>query len=359
MTHAGRSERPTSRGTASKGDAQPAPPATILDVAALAGVSRTTVSRFLNHPEVVPAGTAQRVLDAVNTLQFKPNPRARGMRTGRSETIALLVGDAAQPFHSALAKAVACAAESRGLSMLLCDLDHKEATLVKFLRRLPPQGVDGIIVATGDDLSDEASALIRETQASGTPVVISGRGADDDPNAVGVDFEGSARTATEILLEGGSVRPVLLLGDSESYVGARWTEGYRAAMATAGHESMILQTRYSTSDATDLTLALLAAAEDRVDGIVATTVPLALAAMRAAHRAELHVPEDLAVIACEEVGLADLVTPAISTVGVTPEASAAALVRQLCARIDSEAIQATGVPLVTTRRDTTRSRAAK
>ncbi len=333
-----------------------APPATILDVAALAGVSRTTVSRVLNHPDIVPADTIERVQQAVAQLQFKPSSRARGMRTGRSDTIALLVGDASQPFQSALAKAVARAAETRGLSVLLCDLDHSEDRLVTFLRQLPRQGVDGIVISTGDDLTgSRAGALIEETRRNGTPVVISGRTTADDPFGVGVDFQTIADEATTRLIDDGCMRPILVIGGANSYVGAKWMAGYTAAVMRSGRDAVVLQGQFSDDTSTELILRELNAPVP-ADGVIAGTVPLALSAVRAAHQAGRAVPGELPIIACEEVGLAQLVTPALTTIAVTPEASGEALIQSLSQLIAGGRPPSIMLPFVTKERDTTRPR---
>lgn len=330
-----------------------APPATILDVAALAGVSRTTVSRVLNHPQTVPTETLDRVQQAVTSLQFKPNTRARSMRTGRSETIALLVGDVSQPFQSALAKSVAQAAEAQGLSLLLCDLDHNNERLMAFLRQLPHKGVDGILIATGDDFSPQVTDIIAQTRRAGTPVVVSGRLPSDEPFGVGVDFAAIAQAATNELLQHGSKRPLLLIGTAQSYVGMKWAVGYRAAVREAGLESIVLEGQYSEQASTALVYQQLSAAQP-ADGVVAGTVPLALSSIQAAYQARRRVPEDLAIISCEEVGLAELVTPTISSVAVAAESHGDALVQGLCRVISGGEPIAVTLPFQTRARNSTR-----
>lgn len=327
--------------------------ATILDVAAAAGVSRTTVSRVLNDPHAVKPETVERVREAVASLNFVPSSSARSMRTGRSNTIALLVGDASQPFQSALSKAVARSAEERGLSVLLCDLDHNEERLLTFLKKLPRQGVDGVVIATGDEIHGERVVeALNFVRQAGTPVVLSGRPLPGEAVGVIIDFRAIAEEATRRLVELGSCRPALVLGDESSYVGRLWSAGYTAALGETRVEATVVRSRFSETSSMEQLLSLFRAAS-RVDGVVAGTVPLALSAVRAAKCAGLRVPDDIRIIACEEVKLADQLVPSITTVAVTPEATGDALVRSLTALIDGHQPSLVNLPYQVTEREST------
>lgn len=310
-------------------------PATILDVARRAGVSRTTVSRVLNEPDRVSRDILERVRTAARELDYVPSSVARSLRSGKTGTIALLVGDISQPFHGALAKAVAHAADERGKAVVLGDLEHSDERLIEALARAPRQGIDGIIIATGDDLSNPAvSAAVRAIVDQGIPVVTSatippGTGALE----LVADYPAIADRATSELLASGRRRVALLVGDRRGSYAAGLERGYREAVARAGAEPLIADGRYDFARSVAEVSALLAGPEP-ADGVVAATTPMALAVLRAVEAQGLSVPDDVALIACEDVLLAQQVRPALTTVYVDPVANGAELVRVLSEAID-------------------------
>ncbi|WP_223934344.1 LacI family DNA-binding transcriptional regulator [Arthrobacter sp. StoSoilB5] len=317
-----------------------AAPATMLDVARAAGVSRATVSRVFTAPSTVADETRTKVMDAVAQLNYVLNSAARSLRSGRSNTIALLVGDIAQPFHSQLAKAVAHAAEGRGYSVLLCDLDHSITRLERLLESLPLQGVDGVILATGDDIDTAAvRAAIEEAEDRGTKVLLgtpqlAGTGA----LVLTTDYESVAYQATKHLLDQGRW-PVALLGGSESSVLSPFlTLGFLRACTEAGHEDaedFIVRTEYSTDAARGATQGLLAASV-QPEGIVASSVSVALGAMSALADAGLGAPGRIGLVACEEVQLAEQLRPRLTTVGTKLNLQGAAMADALIDAIQGQ-----------------------
>ncbi|WP_416417063.1 LacI family DNA-binding transcriptional regulator [Paenarthrobacter aromaticivorans] len=306
-----------------------AAPATMLDVARAAGVSRATVSRVFTAPSSVAEETRTKVMDAVAQLNYVLNSAARSLRSGRSNTIALLVGDIAQPFHSQLAKAVAHAAEGRGYSVLLCDLDHSITRLERLLESLPLQGVDGVILATGDDIdTDAVRAAIREAEERDTKVLLG------TPQLAGIatlvmttDYESVAYQATKHLLDQERWPVALLGGGASSVLSPLLKQGYLRACSEAGHseaDAMLAVTEYSTDAARAATQGLLSGPV-RPEGIVASSVSVALGAMSALADAGLGTPGQIGLVACEEVLLAEQLRPRLTTVGTKLDLQGAAM----------------------------------
>nr|WP_196810866.1 LacI family DNA-binding transcriptional regulator [Arthrobacter sp. 35W] len=306
----------------------------MLDVAAHAGVSRATVSRVFTAPESVAAATLERVLKAVEDLSYSPNAAARSLRSGRSNTVALLVGDISQPFHSQLAKSVAHVAEDRGYSLLLCDLDHSMDRLQRLLTVLPLQGVDGIMLATGDAIETPGiRAAIDAAEAKGTRVLL-GSAQPDSSMALTVSppFEEIGYLATKHLLAQERWPVALLSGFKGSVVSTLLRAGYLRACLEAGHsekETMVLDAGFNSTSAQRETAKLLdGAAMPR--GIVAANIPIALGAISALADRSLSVPDMVALVACEEVQLAEQLRPGLTTagtdIGVQGEAMALALI---------------------------------
>lgn len=331
-------------------DPEFASPATILDVARRAGVSRTTVSRVLNDPDRVSDETLQRVRRAAADLQYVPSAAARSLRSGRSGTIALLAGDIAQPFHGGLAKAVAQSAEARNMSLVLSDLDRSGRRLAELLTRLPRQGVDGIIIATEVGLTPPAArAALRDVLGQGVPIVVTvGEHAMPALVTVHANYEGIARAATERLLERGCRHLVLLIGVDEGYHARRLTAGFIDGRTDAT-DTVVLDGRYEFADA-ERAVGKHLDAGNPVDGLVVATLPMALGATQALASRGLLVPEHVAMIVCEDVPLAGFVSPGLTTAGIPASDYGEELVRVLDGAIRGVHVEHTALqPQVTVR----------
>lgn len=300
----------------------------ILDVAHEAGVSRTTVSRVMNEPERVSPEVRERVLKAAADLKYAPSRLARGLRNGRTGVLALLVGDISQPFHAALSQGAASAAEARGMSVVLGDLRHSEERFVEMLARVAKQGVDGIVVATADDLDAPAMLVAMDSvRAAGIPLVISGQ-AFEPTHAPILPIDQRARCvkAVEHLLHLGRTRIALGVTRQESGAAHAMTEGF-GEIAGLDRSAGVFEIGWTFEMARSATIEFLR--ESVVDALVVPTVPLALGALRALQSLDLEPGVDVAVVACEAVELAQQTTPTITTVGEDPREIGAALVDAL------------------------------
>lgn len=311
---------------------------TILDVARHAGVSRTSVSRVLNEPDRVSPAILKRVHDAAEALHYVPNNIARGLRSGRTGLIALLVGDIAQPFHGSLAQSVARAAEIRGMGVVLYDLAHSTVRLDDVLRKLLRQGVDGIILATADDISTEPiKATISACLAQGLPIVTGVEQAGvDGVDTVHADHSEGARLAVKALRQAGSKSPALLVGDATSPLA-------RQLIIGAGGATVIV-TEYSFEAAVEAVLAL----DADIDALIIATLPMALGATSALAGQNRKIP----VVVCEEVPLAHQVTPSFTTSAVATEATGEEMVRLVAAAIDHTTVERTQLRARLIRRET-------
>lgn len=122
-------------------------PATIRDVARLAGVSPSTVSRALSMPEMVNAATRARVATAVEQLQYQPNRAARGLTTGRTGNVGLVVPDLANPLFASVAKSVQARARRQGVAVFVADTEEDQTVEAGLIRALAQQ-VDGLILCS-------------------------------------------------------------------------------------------------------------------------------------------------------------------------------------------------------------------
>ena len=206
---------------------------TMVDVAAVAGVSLKTVSRVINGEAGVAVETAARVGDAIAALGFQRNDLARSLRHGRSSsTIGLIIEDVANPFYSAVAQAVETAARERGLMLITvsCEEDpEREREMVTALLR---RRVDALLIVP----AGREHRWLQDT-AAGTPVVFLDRPPGDiETDAVLLDNVGGARRAVRHLVAHGHER-IAYVSDA----GALWTASERLAGYREAHEEAGLE----------------------------------------------------------------------------------------------------------------------
>ena len=158
--------------------------ATIKDVAKLASVSASTVSRVLSGKVVVDEHTKERVMAAVQSLHYRPNPIAKALRERRTNTIALMVPGIENQIWPLVARGVESIAWRKGYAVVLCNTDNDTEREIAYINRLKQQWIEGIIIAPTKDESPHLHQLVSE----GFPVVQVVRGLDhDDIDSVLVD----------------------------------------------------------------------------------------------------------------------------------------------------------------------------
>lgn len=315
--------------------------ATIQDVAREAGVSPATVSRVLNHPDIVVAEKRDRVQAAIDRLGFEPSAPARYLRMGASRAIALLVGDISQPFHGRLAKAVEATAEQLGMAVMLADLDHREDRLIAFLRSARKRGVAGIIVATADDLTAPSlRATITDVTSSGIPVVTTTQDVRvDGVPAVTFAYSRVGAEAVDHLVAQGRTRLALMGGGKASWYSREIEQGVRRAVRRHKVSLSVVNGGFRHEPARSA-MARLAGRGRTPDGVICANTPMALGALRALHDLGVHVPDDASLVVCEEVPDSAHLVPSLTTVGADLDLLGRHAVELLVGRING--VESTG-----------------
>jgi LacI family transcriptional regulator len=207
-------------------------PATLKDVAALAGVSIATVSKALNGREHVRAETRARVEQAAEKLHFSPNTLAQGLLKGRTGTVGLLTSDLEGRFSIPVMMGAEDAFGAGSTSVLLCDARGDAIREQHHLRTLLSRRIDGLIVV-GDTTNP------RESLGQGIPVpVVYAYAPSSDPKDVSVvsDNVGAGRLAAEHLIDCGRSRVAYISGDVEYTAARDRVRGAIAALGAAGLE---------------------------------------------------------------------------------------------------------------------------
>ena len=202
---------------------------TMRDVARLAGVSVATVSLVLNNKGTVSAELTRRVKEAMETLDYHPDQRARSLKTGRSNTIGMVIPDVTNPFFTEVMRGVEDEARLQGYSVILCNSNEDPAQERHLLGMLFSRRVDGVVLAC----SDSHAAYDRLTRRRFPIVFIDRVPTGFDGGGVVVDNVGAACSAMRHLIGLGHRRIAIIAGRLNLSVGADRVEGYRKAMQAA------------------------------------------------------------------------------------------------------------------------------
>ncbi|HET8535676.1 MAG TPA: LacI family DNA-binding transcriptional regulator [Solirubrobacteraceae bacterium] len=280
------------------------------DVAALAGVSHQTVSRVINGSDHVRPETRQRVLAAMDQLDYRPNPAARALVTGRSSTLGVVSFDTTLYGPASTLFAIEQAAHAAGyfitiVSLLALDRD----SVLGAIERLRVQGVDGILVITPHE--GAANALVNLPTT--VPIVAVEASGTDSVPLVAVDQLSGAVSATQLLLDLGH-RTVWHVAGPQDFVEAQQRrEGWRATLEAAGAEvPPVLVGDWSPRSGYQLGQRL--AQDPGVTAVFVANDQMALGVLRAMHEYGRHIPREVSVVGFDDVPEAQYFTPPLTTV---------------------------------------------
>lgn len=283
---------------------------TIRDVAREAGVSTKTVSRVVNKEPDVNPGTAARVSEVVERLNYRPNEVARRLKGRRSRTIGLMVDDLSNPFMASCAQSIEGMAREHGHALILCD-SHADLPMEDaYIELLMQRQIDGLLLvpAHGDNVH------LKTEQQAGLPVVAFDRPAEGvQTDTVLVQNRAGARGATEHLIWHGHER-IAFIGDVHRYYTARKRlEGYKEALEAANLEPIHTLDVHSIELSEKVTKSFLDTS-DPPTALFAANILTALGALRATEHLGLRVPEDLALIGFDDFELSPVLRPRFTLV---------------------------------------------
>jgi LacI family transcriptional regulator len=305
---------------------------TISDVAKEAGVSTMTVSRVLNGRGEISQETRERVQSVIDRLNYRPNSLARNLKTQRTHTIGLIVPDITNPFFPELVRGAEDTAAEEGFAVILCNTIRNPEREQKALELLEDKRVDGLILCSSG-LSDEVLVpLLKQHPA----VVVFDRILDKTiAGSVKIDDVYGAISATNHLLQIGRRRLALLAGPTY-YLGSEQRRyGFRVALETRGFkfdpefEIACEPDEVGGLEATKLLLQK----HPKIDGIFCFNDLVALGALDACNELRIKVPEHVALVGFDDIRLASLTTPQLSTLHVDKLKLGRVMVQMLLERI--------------------------
>jgi LacI family transcriptional regulator len=287
---------------------------TLDDLAEISGVSRATVSRVINGGSVSPA-TRQRVLDVIESTNYRPNLAARNLASGRSGVVGVVMHGGApvsfwDAYFSQLLTGICGSLTSSAAGMMLWLGDRtKEETLDHILGM---GMLDGVIV-TADTIDDP---LVDGLRASDMPVVLVGhRRADRDASYVDVDHEAAAEAITDHLIQSGRAHPIHITGRPNSVSGRDRALGFRKSLRKAGipTEGTVVPGDYTDESGYNAVQRLLE--EGRTfDALFCGNDNSARGTYKALLGAGLTVPDDVAVAGFDDLEFAAQLDPPLTTV---------------------------------------------
>lgn len=286
---------------------------TVADVAKKAGVSVSTAARVLSGNGYAADSTRRLVLDAAAELGYVPNQIARSLRTRQTRLIGLLIGDVENVFYSVIAKNVESVAKDAGYHVVLCNSDDDARNEREYLKLLEGMHVDALIVTpTSKNRRD-----LRRLAEKGIVIVQVDRRVERlAADAILIGNDAGAMSAVTHLLDAGHTRIGILTGELDVATAGQRLAGYRQALHDRGvpvREALIKSGSFHREHAIEAATELIGA-RPAPTAIFAANNILAEAILIALDQQGLRVPQDMSVVAFDDVQWMSLVEPPVTAV---------------------------------------------
>lgn len=303
--------------------------ATINDIAKIAGVSLTTVSRVINKSGYVKDETKERVLKAIKELNYTPSAIARSLSKNVTNTIGVVIPEINNPFYGEVIKGISTVADQYNLNIILCDTNDNIEKEIKALNLLKEQRIRGIIIAPTSVEDDINSEYLKTIEQLGIPVVlVDGHVKYSDFSGVFVDNIKGAYEGTEALIKAGHKKIAIITGRMNSDAAQNRFVGYRKALAINNiplNEKYVFLGDYG-QDSAYMHTKTIAKMEDRPTAIFVCSNKMTLGCVKALHEEGLKTPKDMALIGFDRVDILNSLGLNISFIdGPTMELGIAAM----------------------------------
>jgi LacI family transcriptional regulator len=319
---------------------------TISDVAREAGVSMMTVSRVINDKGEISPSTRQHVMEVIEQLGYRPSSIARGLATQRTGTLGLVVPDIANPFFSEVARGAEDRASAASYNIFVCNTDESPQHELAVLEALEEKRVDGVVLCSSRLPDDSLCVALEHHPAA---VLVNRRPALASAGAILLADEQGARAATGHLIQAGHTSVGFLAGPMTSYSGQQRSKGYRAALAAAGisYNPAWVRSCSAQVEGGQATVLTLLTDCPELTALFCYNDLVAVGALLACAELGRRVPDDLAVVGFDDIPMAALVTPALTTCRVPRHELGEQAMKLLLDRIDGCAVQCDEIVLQT------------
>ncbi|MDO3677692.1 MULTISPECIES: catabolite control protein A [Paenibacillus] len=287
---------------------------TIYDVAREAGVSMATVSRVVNNNPNVKPQTRKKVFEAIERLGYRPNAVARGLASKKTTTVGVVIPDISNSIFSEVARGIEDIANMYHYNIILSNADKKKEKEIRVINTLLEKQVDGLLFMGGAITEEHIQAF----KTSSVPVVLCAT-ADEQRTipSVDIDHEKAAFDAVNVLLENGHRDIAMISGTLQDPANgyARY-QGYKKALEAANiplREELVRIGNYRYESGLEVTKYFLEL-DNRPTAIFAATDEMAIGAIHTLQDNGLKVPEDMSVISVDNIRMASMVRPLLTTV---------------------------------------------
>jgi LacI family transcriptional regulator len=294
---------------------------TIKDVARHSGVSISTVSAVLNESTWVPEETKTHVQHSIKALGYRPNRVAQSLKKGKSNAIAVIISDLTNPYFTEVVSSLQLRLMQQQLTLVICNSDRSHEIGDKHFEFMLARQMDGIVII-GDSVTE--TVLQRWQQMSDVPVVAIERDyAINHVPTLLVDSEQAAFEATTFLIERGHNNIAMISGPthgvgSTTFGRSTRLQGYKRALAERGlpyKPHYVVEGNFQLASGERAMQTLLNLAE-RPSAVFAANDLMAIGAIKALQNSGLHVPNDVAVVGYDDIALASIISPSLTTLAM-------------------------------------------
>ncbi len=287
----------------------------IEEIANICNVSKATVSRVINHsPTGVGEETRKRVQMVIEKLNYRPNNLARSVATSRSRMIGLIVPDVSNFFYPKIIRSVTDYMNEKGYAVIIGNSDYDPEKEADQLLSMIDKRVDGIILCSG--VSN--AVFLKDFKKYRVPLALIGRAFDSSLSEASImgDNEIGAYKSAKYLIDGGNRRIVYVEGNPKISGSIQRLKGYQRALAEAGikyDEKMVFSGEYSIEYGKEMADRLL---DDHIefDAVMTGSDLIAIGVVSGLIKRGIRIPEDKELIGFDNIELASVFNPSLTTI---------------------------------------------
>lgn len=311
---------------------------TIIDVAKEAGVSKTTVSRYLGkHFDELAVDTRKKIAKAIDVLDYKPNLMATGLKGGRSYLIGMIVADITNPFTVKILHAAETLCRSKGYSLMVCNTNNDPQVERDYIFMLQSHRIDGLIINT----TGKNNQFLTQMAEQQTSVVLVDRKIPElGFDTVGVDNMTATEEAVLFLIDKG-YESIAFFSEPVEGVSTRRERlaAFQSVLSKHNHTSVdhvyeVLTDNTSHFD--DKLNHFLESTKGRRRAIFSANGVVSLRLIRTIRKRQLLIPDDIAVIGFDDPDWAEIVTPALTTISQPTTAIGRMVIERVFKRIEGD-----------------------